>query len=137
MKGNQKNLIPNKDRTPEELREITRKGGERSGEVRRQKKKLRELAEMFGALKVEGNNAQKMAELGIPESEQTRFMQGVVALFNKANKGDVAAFNAIRDLIGEKPVDETKLTGNLDTRVEIGYVETGVEPVSREEDVDV
>ncbi|MBQ7957224.1 MAG: hypothetical protein IJ279_04220 [Clostridia bacterium] len=32
---NEKNLIPNSDRTPSELREIAKKGGKKSGEVRR------------------------------------------------------------------------------------------------------
>lgn len=36
-----KNLIPNSERTPEELREMGRKGGIRSGEVRRKNKELR------------------------------------------------------------------------------------------------
>ena len=44
---NQDNLIPNSQRTPEELREITRKGGIASGEARRKKKQrgdiLREI----------------------------------------------------------------------------------------------
>ena len=45
--ANEQNLIPNKNRTPEELREITRKGGIASGEARRKKKQrgdiLREI----------------------------------------------------------------------------------------------
>ena len=36
-----KNLIPNSERTPEELREMGSKGGIRSGEVRRKNKELR------------------------------------------------------------------------------------------------
>ena len=36
--ANEKNLIPNSERTPSELREITKKGGIKSREVRRQKK---------------------------------------------------------------------------------------------------
>ena len=34
------NLIPNSERTPEELREMGRKGGIKSGESRRKKKEL-------------------------------------------------------------------------------------------------
>lgn len=45
--ANEQNLIPNSERTPEELREITRKGGIASGEARRKKKQrgdiLREI----------------------------------------------------------------------------------------------
>lgn len=113
-----------------------KKGGIASGEARRKKKTLRELVELFGELGVNPDTRKLMKQLGIPEDLMTRKMQPVVALFNKANKGDVSAFNAIRDIIGEKPVDETKLTGALDTCIQIGFVETGIEPVSSESEVD-
>ena len=38
-----KNLIPNSERTPEELREMTRKGGIASGKARREKADMRKL----------------------------------------------------------------------------------------------
>lgn len=46
--GNNGNLIPNSERTPSELREMTSKGGKKSGEVRRKNKVLRELAKIIG-----------------------------------------------------------------------------------------
>jgi hypothetical protein len=47
-RGNPKNLIPNSERTPEQLREQTRKGGIRSGEAKREKKLLSQIyAEML------------------------------------------------------------------------------------------
>ena len=39
--GNEKNLIPNSKRTPEELRAMTRKGGINSGKARRKKANLK------------------------------------------------------------------------------------------------
>lgn len=39
--ANEENLIPNHERTPSELREITSKGGIESGKARRRKKALR------------------------------------------------------------------------------------------------
>lgn len=124
-------------RSKEEAKERGAKGGKASGEARRAKKTLRELVELFAALGVSEETRKKMKELGIPEELMTRKMQPVVALFNKANKGDVSAFNAIRDIVGEKPVDRTQLEGSFDTRLEIGFVETGIDPVGSEEDVDV
>lgn len=135
--ANEKNLIPQAQRSPKEARENGRKGGKASGEARRAKRTLRELVEIFGNLAVGDEARKKMKEIGIPEELWTRKMQPVVALYNKANKGDVAAFNAIRDIVGEKPVDRTQLEGSFDTRLEIGFVETGIDPVSSEEDVDV
>ena len=124
-------------RTKEEAKERGAKGGKASGEARRRKRKLRELVELFGEMDVSDKARSQMERMGIPEELMTRKMQPVVALYNKANKGDVAAFNAIRDIIGEKPVDETKLTGTLDTNVQIGYVQTGVTPVNSENDIDM
>ena len=130
---NEQNLRPSEYKLSQDE---AKKGGIASGEARRKKKTLRELVELFGELGVNPDTRKLMKQLGIPEELMTRKMQPVVALFNKANKGDVSAFNAIRDIIGEKPVDETKLTGALDTSIQIGFVETGIEPVSSESEVD-
>ena len=134
MAKGHENLVP---LSTEKAREIGKKGGEASVQSRRRKRKLRELVELFGEMDVSDKARSQMEKMGIPEELMTRKMQPVVALYNKANKGDVAAFNAIRDIIGEKPVDETKLTGTLDTNVQIGYVETGVKPVNSENDIDM
>lgn len=131
---NEQNLRPSEYKLSQDE---AKKGGIASGEARRKKKTLRELVELFGELGVNPDTRKLMKQLGIPEDLMTRKMQPVVALFNKANKGDVSAFNAIRDIIGEKPVDETKLTGALDTSIQIGFVETGIEPVNNESEVDI
>lgn len=44
---NSSNLIPNTERTPEELREMGRKGGIASGKARRKKKKLQQEVKLF------------------------------------------------------------------------------------------
>lgn len=124
--------------TTEEAREIGKKGGKASVKARREKKKLRELVETFGELPAPEKVRKVMTELGVSENDmRTNNMAIVVGLFQKAIKGDVFAFNAIRDIRGEKPVDETKLSGSMDNRIEIGFIETGVEPVSDESEVDV
>ena len=124
-------------RSKEEAKERGAKGGIASGEARRAKKTLRERVKMFGELKIDGKAKRQMMEVGISEDDCDRFTQAAVSLFQKAMKGDVSAFNAIRDIIGEKPVDKTQLSGGFDTNITIGFVETGIEPVSSEEDVDI
>ena len=132
------NLIPMNERTEEERRDIGRKAGKASGEARRNKKKLRQLVEAFGELPAPEKVRRVMKELGVSENEmRTNDMAIVVGLFQKAIKGDVFAFNAIRDIRGEKPVDETKLTGSMDNHIEIGFIETDINPVSDESEVDV
>jgi hypothetical protein len=133
--ANEENLIPNADRTPSELRAMTTKGGIASGESRRRKRTLREMVEIFGELGVSDKTRKMMKELDIPEDLMTRKMQPVVALYKKAGKGDVAAFNAIRDITGEKPVDETKVTGNIATEITINLIHTGIEPVNDESEI--
>jgi hypothetical protein len=130
--ANEQNLKPCEYQLSQEE---AKKGGIASGKARREKKTLREMVELVGRLKVDGKAARAMEDLGIGEDMQTRFMQGVVSLFNKANKGDVGAFNAIRDIIGEKPVEKTQLQGTLDTNITIGYVESGHQPVTNEEEI--
>lgn len=41
------NLIPNSERSPEELREMGRKGGIKSGESRRRKRDMLRMAKMW------------------------------------------------------------------------------------------
>lgn len=132
------NLKKYNERTTEEQREFHRKGGKASGEARREKKKLRELVEVFGELPAPEKVRRVMKELGVSENDmRTNNMAVVVGLFQKAIKGDVFAFNAIRDIRGEKPEDKTKITGNMGNRIEIGFVEAGIEPASDESEVDV
>ena len=46
-KGRKENLIPANSRTEEELRQMTRNGGIKSGEARRRKKTMREALELL------------------------------------------------------------------------------------------
>ena len=44
---NDSNLIPNTERSPEEIREMGRRGGIASGKSRRKKRELQKLAQML------------------------------------------------------------------------------------------
>ena len=81
------NLKSLADRTKEEQREIARKGGIKSGEVRRARKTLKE--ELLLLLS-KGDTQEKMS----------------LSMIAKALNGDVKAFEVIRDTIGEKPVEK-------------------------------
>lgn len=135
--ANDENLKPpfTSDQSREEAARNGQKGGIASGESKRRKRTLREMVEIFGELGVSDKTRKMMKELDIPEDLMTRKMQPVVALYNKAGKGDVAAFNAIRDITREKPVDETKVTGNIATEITINLIHTGIEPVSDESEI--
>ena len=88
---NEKNLIPNSERTPSELREMARKGGLASVEARRKRKSLKE--ELL--LMLEDEEVQKSV---------------AVALIQEAQNGNVKAFGMLRDTIGEAPVEKVQTT---------------------------
>lgn len=84
---NEQNLKPFGTLTEKEQRELAKKGGKASVEARRRKKTLRE--ELI--LLLETNDTQHKVS---------------AAMINEALNGNVKAFTAIRDTIGEKPVEK-------------------------------
>lgn len=59
---NEKNLIPNSERSPEELREMGRKGGIKSGESRRKKARDRKTAELMAKVLLESEEVKKLLD---------------------------------------------------------------------------
>lgn len=57
---NEDNLIPNSERSPSELRGMGRKGGIKSGESRRRKKRLRESAALLAEIFAESDEGKKL-----------------------------------------------------------------------------
>ena len=67
---NEQNLIPFNKRTESEQREQARKGGQKSGEVRRQKKAMKETMKMLLSLEMpESEGKEKLRELGIEDKD--------------------------------------------------------------------
>ena len=118
--ANEKNLKKNSERTPSELREMTRKGGIKSGEARRNKKTMREALEML-MFDVEVDEAakDKLRGAGIDEKDFNNQMLITMGLMKKAKEGDVQAYNAICSMIGEKPADKIDLNGDIFSRVRV------------------
>lgn len=54
------NLIPNSERSPEELRKMGRKGGIKSGESRRKNAQIREVAKMLAEEFLQSEEGRKM-----------------------------------------------------------------------------
>lgn len=111
------NLIPFNERTEEEQREIARKGGKASGEARRRKKTMRENLELLLTMplnKGEGADIEKGESLKDFAKENVTVEQAMlIAQVQKAIKGDAEAFEMIRDLIGEKPVDKKEVSASV------------------------
>lgn len=97
--ANEQNLIPFNKRTKSEQREYAKKGGQKSGEVRRKRKAMKEQMEMLLTLPLKSKKQLNfMKDLGIEEEEIDNQMALIVALYGKALKGDVQAFNTIREV---------------------------------------
>lgn len=94
-RGNANNL---RAPTSEEARERGRKGGIKSGEVRRARKNFKD--DLLTALEImqEGKTLQEI---------------GVEAIVKKFMDGDIKAFEVVRDTIGEKPTE--KIDATLET----------------------
>lgn len=113
-KGRKENLINPKDRTSEELREMTRKGGLKSGEARRRKKTMREALEMLMYNTELNEQTKQMLESeGISHEDFNHQMVITRSLIAKAESGDVQAYNAICAMIGEKPAEKMEMSGSL------------------------
>ena len=122
-KGRKENLINPNDRTSEELRAMTRKGGIKSGEARRRKKTMREALELL-MYKTELNEQTKqmLKAEGISEDDFNHQMVITRSLIAKAEAGDVQAYNAICAMIGEKPAEKMEMTGSMANDLRITHI---------------
>lgn len=93
------NLVSLADRTMEERQEIGRVGGIKSGESKRRMKTFKE--ELQSILETEMLNA---------KGEKVSYQKNInSALILKAAKGDVRAYEVIRDTLGQRPKDEKEV----------------------------
>ena len=95
MANNEENLVDLRTRTTEEQREIARLGGIASGKARKEKRMLKDLLEEALSKGTETNN---------------EYVNITKALIKEANKGNVKAYEVIRDTLGQKPKEEIEIT---------------------------
>ena len=111
------NLIPQSERTKAEQREIARKGGIASGKARREKKALKDTLEELLAMPIKDGKSQDIDKIksiaGIKGKNITMQEAIMVAMLNKAAKGDVRAAEYVRDTIGQKPDSRMNIDMNL------------------------
>lgn len=80
-RGNTNNLIPNSERTPEERKEIARKGGLKSGETKRRKANLRKAVKNIFEMDVPDVEMKNLLEsMGVDASIENAL---VIALVKK------------------------------------------------------
>ena len=102
---NEKNLIPNSERTPNERRENASKAGKASGASRRRKRSMQECAKFILSLpantKVDWDTliAAGVSLENITEEDVTNLLVINAALINSAKSGDFRAIKEVRSII--------------------------------------
>ena len=98
-----KNLIPTNKRSKEEAKRLGKKGGIASGKARREKKTLRQCLEILLEKTLKDK---KGIEMSGAEAVSLK-------VFEKALKGDIRAFEVLRDTAGQKPVEKVQMKTDI------------------------
>lgn len=105
--ANEKNLIPNSERTPSELREMCSNGGKASGVARRRKKSLREAADLYLSLPFrDGRKLRAMVRDGLDPNEIDNQMAVIVGLAKMAQMGNSKSAKLLFELLDESGADK-------------------------------
>lgn len=124
--ANEQNLIPieqvNSRRTREEHSKDSRKGGQKSGEVRRKRKAMKEQMEMLLSLpfNLKDNNgndvAEMLTELGIPKESIDNQMAMIISLWKTAIGNGNQKIQAVQEI---RKIVQDEQTSNDNDRIEI------------------
>ncbi len=97
-----------------EAAECGRRGGIRSGEVRRQRRMLAEAARAVLSMPLEAGDLSEMQDLrACADANLTVAEASAVAIARKALAGDVEAARFLRDTSGEKPNDRVEVSADV------------------------
>lgn len=110
-------IIPANKRTPEELKEMGRKGGIASGEARRQKAAMRETLRTLLAMPLNKKKCYDIDEIETFAQFNGKTVDVETAILIKqvqrALKGDLPSAEFIRDTSGQKPTNDVNIEGAL------------------------
>lgn len=106
--ANERNIIPNSERTPEERREIARAGGIASGAARRRKRSLKQAADLYLSLPVTDRRVwNKITRDGVEPEDIDNQMAMIVGLTEAAVQGDARCAKVLIDLLGDSTGEES------------------------------
>jgi deoxyribodipyrimidine photolyase len=106
---NDENLIPFSERSESEVRAMNSRGGKKSGETRRRKRDIKRALDALLEKDITAKNGETM----------TGAEAIALKLMEKALKGDVKAFEVLRDSAGQKPTSKLEVSGATDTFQEV------------------
>lgn len=114
-KKSNSNLIPMNKLSENEQRLMASRGGKKSGEVRRAKKNARELLQTI--LTKDMTDEQIEEVLGTASvllgNDKTAYNVLMVKLLQLAMQGDLKSILAIRDTVGDAPIQKTEIKAEI------------------------
>lgn len=108
MTNENKNLIPQSERTKEEQREIARMGGIASGKARREKKAIQKiLADLLDSkIKDSPQFAKLASKMGVESDKSVKDIFTMVCLLNSVKSGNLGDLERLSKLLGEDNAKE-------------------------------
>ena len=105
---NEKNLIPNEERTPSERRENARKAGVASGKARREKKTIQKiLADLLDSeIKDSPQFAKLASKMGVESDKSVKDIFTMICLLNSVKSGNLGDLERLSKLLGEDNAKE-------------------------------
>ena len=108
-KNGQDNLIPTTKRTKDEAREISKKGGVKSGEARRRKRDMRQCFESMFKTAAPDKIKKGIEKQGLDIPDDLNLYEALTySMYMKAMSGDSRMVSLIIDVMGEKNSDKLK-----------------------------
>lgn len=112
-------------KTPEERRELGRKGGIASGEAKRAKKAMKERLEILLELSMKAGKPTDIESIknfaAIKGKNITVQDAMLIAQIQKALKGDTNAAAFVRDTAGQNPTQKVEAEVDMDLHISIDY----------------
>ena len=99
------------ENSTEKQRKISRKGGIASGIAKREKKSLRQCAEIFGEMP-DIKTAEELKSQGIDMDVVTQNMGVIFGLYKSAKRGNSNSARVLAELVGELKQQQTTVTVN-------------------------
>lgn len=112
-----RNLIPVNERAKEEQRAIQIKGGKARAEQMKRRKAAKELLETLLETKMKDDMIDDVlgGSQDLLNGDKTAYNVMLAKMFQVACAGDTKAFIAIRDTVGDKPVDKQEISADIIT----------------------
>lgn len=109
--------------TSEEARKYGRNGGIKSGEARREKKSMQELAKIILNMSIkngEVHTVEDMQSIAEVNGKNITVEQAIlIKQVEKALRGDLRSAEFVRDTAGEKPTEKIEQTGELNNNITV------------------